>query len=184
MDLGIRPIWEGMHRIAGPAYPVLCAPGDNLMLHAAIYRAPPGSVVVVEAGDSDYAMAGGNVCAVAKKNGIAGFVIDGVVRDVAEIRENRFPVYARGLIPKPGKKNVMYGMPCSITCGGVKIHPGDWIVADEEGIVVIPEKQLAQVLEAAQERAKKDDSESLADWEVSHRSKIDEILKEKRFEHL
>ena len=64
MDFGIRPLWQPMPRIAGPAYPVRCAPGDNLMLHAAIYRAAPGSVIVVEAGDTDYAVSGGNVCAV------------------------------------------------------------------------------------------------------------------------
>ena len=77
--------------MAGPALTVKAPPGDNLMLHAAIYRAPAGSVIVVEAGDVDYAVAGGNVCAVAQKNGIAGFVVDGVIRDLAEVREKRFP---------------------------------------------------------------------------------------------
>ena len=67
-----------------------CAPGDNLMLHAAIYRAPAGAVIVVQAGDTEYAVAGGNVCAVAQKRGIAGFVVDGVIRDLSEARTNRF----------------------------------------------------------------------------------------------
>jgi len=62
MDHGIRPMWHPMPRIAGPAYPVRCLPRDNLMLHAAIYRAPPGSVVVCQAGDLDFAVSGGNVC--------------------------------------------------------------------------------------------------------------------------
>ena len=79
MDIGIRPLWPGA-RLAGPAFNARCAPGDNLMLHAAIYRAEPGSVIVVEAGDVDYAVAGGNVCAVAQRRGIAGFVVDGVDR--------------------------------------------------------------------------------------------------------
>src|SRR4051794_33978198 len=79
MDIGIRPLWPGMPRAAGPAYPVRCAPGDNLMLHAAIYRAAPGSIIVVQAGDFDYAVAGGNVCAVAQKRGIAAFVVDGLI---------------------------------------------------------------------------------------------------------
>ncbi len=78
MDIGIRELWPRMPRIAGPAYTVCCPPGDNLMLHAAIYRAPPGSIIVVEAGDVDYAMSGGNVCAIAQKRGIVGFVIDGL----------------------------------------------------------------------------------------------------------
>src|ERR1041384_899799 len=107
MDIGIRPLWPGAPRIAGPAYPVRCPPGDNLMLHAAIYRAPAGSVVVVETGDVDYAVAGGNVCAVAHRRGITAFVVDGVIRDLAEVREMGFPVFARGVIPKPGTKSAV-----------------------------------------------------------------------------
>ncbi|MGW5532582.1 RraA family protein, partial [Streptomyces xanthochromogenes] len=79
MDIGIRPLWSPMPRVAGPAFTVRCPAGDNLMLHAAIYRAEPGSVVVVESGDLDYALAGGNVCAVAQRRGIAAFVVDGVI---------------------------------------------------------------------------------------------------------
>src|SRR2546425_13066358 len=84
MDMGIRPLWPGMPRVAGPAYPVRCPPGDNLMLHAAIYRAGPGAVIVAEGGDTEYALAGGNVCAVAHRRGIAALVLDGVIRDLAE----------------------------------------------------------------------------------------------------
>jgi 4-hydroxy-4-methyl-2-oxoglutarate aldolase len=63
LDSGIRPLWSPMPRVAGPAFTVRCAPGDNLMLHAAIHRADRGSVIVVQAGDVDYAVSGGNVCA-------------------------------------------------------------------------------------------------------------------------
>jgi hypothetical protein len=72
-------------RVAGPAFTVRCPPGDNLMLNAGIHRADRGSVIVVEADDVDYAVASGNVCAVAQRRGIAGFVIDGVIRDLAEV---------------------------------------------------------------------------------------------------
>lgn len=99
MNIGIRPLWPSIPRIAGPAFTVRCPPGDNLMLHAAIHRAEPGSVIVVEAGDVDYALAGGNVCAVAQRRGVAGFVLDGVIRDLAEVREMGFPVFARGSSP-------------------------------------------------------------------------------------
>src|SRR2546422_1909866 len=99
MDPGLRPLWSPMPRLAGPAYPVACPAGDNLMLHIAIHRAPPGSVIVCAAGDSNWAMAGGNVCAYAQQRSIAGFVVDGVIRDLAETRERRFPVFARGVIP-------------------------------------------------------------------------------------
>src|SRR5579871_499509 len=138
MDIGIHPLWSGMQRVAGPAYPVRCAPGDNLMLHAAIYRAAPGSIIIVEAGDNDYAVAGGNVCAVAQKHGIAAFVIDGVIRDLAELRANRFPVFARGISPIPGGKDKIDILNGTVRCGGVEVAPGDIVVADEEGIVVVP----------------------------------------------
>ena len=99
MDIGMHELWPQIPRIAGPAYTVRCMPGDNLMLHAALYRAAPGEIIVVEAGDSNYAMSGGNVCAIAQERGIAGFIIDGAIRDIAEVREARFPVFARGCIP-------------------------------------------------------------------------------------
>jgi regulator of RNase E activity RraA len=181
MDIGIRPLWQGMPRVAGPAFPVRCAPGDNLMLHAAIYRAAPGSVIVVEAGDVDYAVAGGNVCAVAQKRGIAAFVVDGVIRDLAETRDNRFPVFARGVIPIPGGKDVIGVLNGPVRCGGVQVGPGDMVVADEEGIVVVPAAKLEAVLQSAQARAAKDEAETLESWEASHRAKIEEILRKKGF---
>ena len=70
----VGPLWAGMPRIAGPAFTVRTAPRDNLMLHAAIYRAEPGDLIVVEAGDDELAVAGGNVCAIAKRRGVVGFV--------------------------------------------------------------------------------------------------------------
>lgn len=181
MDIGIRPLWPEMPRVAGPAYPVRCAPGDNLMLHAAIYRAPPGAVVVVQAGDLDYAVAGGNVCAVAQRRGVAAFVIDGVIRDLAEARANRFPVFARGVIPIPGGKDVLGPLGVPVRCGGVEVAPGDMVVADEEGIVVVPAARLDAVLKAAQARAAKDAAETLDKWEAAHRARIEAILHEKGF---
>jgi 4-hydroxy-4-methyl-2-oxoglutarate aldolase len=181
MDIGIRPLWQEMPRIAGPAYPVRCPAGDHLMLHAAIYRALPGSVIVVEAGDVDYALAGGNVCAVAQKRGIAAFVVDGVIRDLAEARSRRFPVFARGVIPMPGGKDKIGVLNGPVRCGGVEVAPGDIVVADEEGIVVVPKLRLAEVLEAAQTRAKKDAAQTLDEWEAAHRSRIEEILRKKGF---
>lgn len=177
MDYGIRPLWSGMPRIAGPAWPVACAPRDNLMLHAAIYRAPPGSVVVAKGGDLDYALAGGNVCATAQKNGIAGFVIDGLVRDIGEIRDCGFPVFARGLIPKPAGKHGEGILNATVDCGGVRVQPGDWIIADEEGIAVVPVERFDELYKAASQRAAKDSAQSLAEWEVAHRASVDAILK-------
>jgi 4-hydroxy-4-methyl-2-oxoglutarate aldolase len=182
MDIGIRPLWAPAPRIAGPAFTVRCPEGDNLMLHAAIYRAEPGSVIVVEAGDVDYAVAGGNVCAVAQRRGIAGFVVDGVIRDLAEVREMGFPVFARGVIPIPGAKASAAPLNGPVTCGGVVVHRGDVVVADEEGIVVAPAARLDQVLRNAQAKQAKDAGESLDDWEREHRARIDSILAEKGFD--
>ena len=145
MDIGIRPLW-GTPRLAGPAYTVRCAKGDNLMLHTAIYRAEPGSVIVVQSGDLDYALAGGNVCAIAHRRGIAGFVLDGLVRDIGEVRELGFPVYGRGVIPKPGGKSATAPLNQPVTCGGVTVHAGDVLVADEDGVAVVPAARAGQVL--------------------------------------
>jgi regulator of RNase E activity RraA len=179
MDIGIRPLWTPVPRVAGPAYPVRCPPGDNLMLHAAIYRAAPGSIIVAHGGDTDYALAGGNVCAVAQKRGVVAFVLDGVIRDVAESRERRFPIFARGVMPFPGAKDAVGELGGPIRCGGVDVGPGDIVVADEEGIVVVPVGRAPAVLHAAQAKAAKDARENLDEWEAAHRARIDRILRDK-----
>lgn len=181
MDIGIRPLWSSMPRLAGPAFTVRCPPGDNLMLHAAIYRAEPGSVIVVESGDVDYALAGGNVCAVAQRRGISGFVLDGVIRDVAEAREIGFPVFARGVIPVPGTKAAVDRLNLPVRCGGVKVDPGDIVVADEEGLVVVPGAHRDEVLLAARAKLAEEAARSLEAWEEAHRRRIDEILHENGF---
>src|SRR5215469_8572877 len=146
MDIGIRALWSPVPRVAGPAFTVTCAPGDNLMLHAAIYRAAPGSIVVVAAGDSDYAVAGGNVCAVAQRRGIAGFVVDGVIRDLAEVRDAGFPVFARGVVPVAGFKAAIAPLNEPARCGGVLVRPGDIVVADDDGVLVVPAERREQAL--------------------------------------
>ncbi|MFI9628437.1 RraA family protein [Streptomyces sp. NPDC052042] len=181
MDIGIRPLWPSPPRIAGPAFTVRCPPGDNLMLHAAIHRAEPGSVVVIEAGDVDFALAGGNVCAVAQRRGIAGFVTDGVLRDLAEVREMGFPVFARGVMPVPGTKKAVGPLNVPVRCGGVEVHPGDIVVADEEGVVVIPSARGDQVLLGAREKLAKEARETLDSWQEAHRARIDTILAEGGF---
>ncbi|MGE7439168.1 RraA family protein [Kitasatospora sp. NPDC001175] len=182
MDIGIRPLWPSVPRVAGPAFTVRCPPGDNLMLHAAIYRARPGSVIVVEAGDVDYAVAGGNVCAVAQRRGIAAFVVDGVIRDLAEVRAMGFPVFARGVIPIPGTKAAVEPLGGRVRCGGVDVNAGDIVVADEEGIVVTPGARRKRVLLDARAKLAKEAGESLDAWEEAHRARIEKVLAEKGYE--
>ena len=152
MRYAIRPLWPGIPRVAGPAFTVRTGKHDNLMFHAAIYLAQRGDVIVVEAGDDEMAVAGGNVCAIAQRNGIAGLVVDGVIRDVGESRANLFPVFARGASPIPAKRGGAGDMNAAVRCGGVVVHPGDVVVADDEGIVVVPRAQAVDVLQKARPR--------------------------------
>jgi 4-hydroxy-4-methyl-2-oxoglutarate aldolase len=177
MDSGIRPMWTPIPRLAGPAFPVRCGKGDNLMLHAAIHRAPAGAVIVVK-GDHEYAMSGGNVCAWAQKRGIAGFVVDGLIRDVAEVRERGFPVFARGVIPIPGDKRKSGVLNGPVTCGGVRVEPGDIVVADEEGIVVLEAESAEDILREAIAKAAKDAAMSLEDWARAHRERVDKAVRQ------
>ncbi len=177
MDAGIRPVWMPIPRIAGPAYPVRCGRHDNLMLHAAIHRAPAGSVIVVQAGDQECAVAGGNVCAWAQHRGIAGFVVDGMVRDVAEVRTRGFPVFARGIVPIPGGKDKSGVLNGPVTCGGVRVRPGDVVVADEEGIVVVEAERAEEVLRAAEAKAARDAATSLEEWARAHRQRVEAALR-------
>ena len=176
IDFSIRPQWQGVPRIFGEAYTVQLASGDNLMLHAAIYEAPKGSIVVVDGVDSKYAVAGGNVCAVAKQRGIKGFVIDGVIRDLTEIIDMRFPVFAKGAFPVPGKKEQYSELGKPIICGGVKVSTGDIVVADIEGIAVIPKLEKERIFLEALEKTNKDARLTLAEWEINHRRKIEQAI--------
>ncbi len=155
--------------ISGRAFPVQCAPGDNLMVHAAIYKADPGDVIVASGAGSRLALAGGNVCAVAQQRGIAGFVLDGTFRDIAEVRELGFSVFSRGTCPKPGTKREVV-LANAVTVGGVLVRPGDIIVADEDGIVVATPDEVAQI--------QKEIEPTLEQWMVEHRAKISRAIGE------
>lgn len=181
MRYAIQPLWPDIPRIAGPAFTVRTPRHDNLMLHAAIYRAEPGDVIVVEAGDDAMAVAGGNVCAIAQKRGVAGFVVDGVIRDIGESRASGFPLFARGRSPIPAAKEGPGEINHTIRCGGVVVNPGDVVVADDEGIVVIPLAKAAEVLKKAQTKADADAKLSLEAWEKNHRGRVDASLKAKGY---
>jgi regulator of RNase E activity RraA len=134
-------------------------------------------VIVVESGDLDYALAGGNVCAVAQRRGVAAFVLDGLIRDLGEVRELGFPVFARGVIPIPGTKNGpgTHGEP--VRCGGITVRAGDVVVADEEGVVAVPADRHDEVLASARARLAKEAAETLDDWAAAHRARIEKALR-------
>jgi len=181
MRYAIHPLWPDMPRIAGPAFTVRTAKHDNLMFHASIYLAKPGDVIVVESGDDEMAVAGGNVCAIAQRNGVAGLVVDGVIRDVGEARANRFPVFARGASPIPAKRGGAGEMNGPIRCGGVVVHPGDVVVGDEEGLVVVPRAQATDVLAKVQARVAADAALTLDAWEKRHRAAVEAALQSKGY---
>jgi 4-hydroxy-4-methyl-2-oxoglutarate aldolase len=144
----IRPLWAPTFA-AGPAFTVETEPDDNLPLHRAVADAPPGSVIVATARGTRAAVFGDLLSQVALARGLSALVTDGLVRDTDRIRELRFPVFCGGVaLPSPAK--LAWGrVGGAVTVGDARIEPGEWVVADGDGVVVVP----ASVLEGAIERA-------------------------------
>jgi 4-hydroxy-4-methyl-2-oxoglutarate aldolase len=152
IDPAIRPVWPGA-AVAGPAYPVRCSPGDNLAIHLAMERVPRGSVLVVATGDFVAGYWGEVLTAAAEMVGVAGLVIDGGVRDVAALARRRFPVFARGVSVRGTIKASAPSVGGPITMSGVAVAAGDLVVADDDGVVVLPGAEAARVLAAGEARA-------------------------------
>jgi 4-hydroxy-4-methyl-2-oxoglutarate aldolase len=156
LDSGIKPI-DPASRLVGPALTVDTRPADNLMLHYALLKARPGDVLVVDAkGFLEAGPWGDVLTSAAMKRGIAGLVINGAVRDAGAIVEMGFPVFCRGLSIKstgkvqPGKVNV------PVCIGDVVIRPGDIVVGDRDGLVIVSPDELPAVLESARSREAKE----------------------------
>lgn len=174
----VHALWgPDLPTVAGPAFTVRVGRHDNLMLHAAIYLAEPGDVIVVEAGDDEMAVAGGNVCAIAQRRGVAAFVVDGVVRDVGESRTRAFPLFARGRSPIAAKRVGDGGVGLEVRCGGAAVSAGDIVVAGAEGIVVVPRAAAAEVLARAQVKADADRALDLDAWQARHRGQVEAALR-------
>ena len=155
VDPAIRAVWSGA-AIAAPAYPLQCSPGDNLAIHLAVERAPRGSVLVV--GTSDF-VAGywGEVLTVAAEAaGIVGLVIDGGVRDVAALARRRFPVFTRGVSVRGTVKASVVSVGKPFLFAGAPVAAGDLVVADDDGVIVLPAAELCRVLSAGEARAAKE----------------------------
>jgi len=150
MSPGLKPILEGK-RIAGTAV-TLSIPGpDSTLLYYAMDRLRPGDVLVVDrAGDDRHAPWGGFMAAVAKIRNVAGVIIDGQVTDPVEIRAQGVPTWARGVSPITTKLlNLGGAFNLPISCGGVAVNPGDAVLADDCGIVVLPPAEVAGATKVA-----------------------------------
>lgn len=146
----IQPLARSM-KVAGPAFTVEVRPGDNLMIHAALVLAKPGDVIVVDGkGDLSCALTGALMAAHAQKAGIAGFVIDGAVRDTEECARGGFPIFAAGANPNGPLKNSGGRINWPVSLAGTAVNPGDLIVGDADGVVVVPRELAAAIVGAAQ----------------------------------
>ena len=149
LDGRIAPVSPSM-RMAGPAFTIEVRAGDNLMIHTAIALAKPGDVLVIDGkGDRSCALMGSLMINACKKLGLAGVVLDAAVRDTEELRELGFPVYAVGANPNGPTKYVPGRINWPISCGGVAVEPGDLIVGDADGVVVVEREKAPTLLDAA-----------------------------------
>jgi 4-hydroxy-4-methyl-2-oxoglutarate aldolase len=155
-DRRLRPAWPRAE-LAAPAYPVGCAPGDNLAVHVAVTTAPPGSALVVDVGwVPDRGYWGEVLTTAAEAAELSGLVIDGGVRDVAALEAHGFPVFSAAIALTGATKDKPGSVGSPVRVGGVLVSAGDWVVADVDGVTIVPGSSLESVLEAGHARAEKE----------------------------
>ena len=152
----LRPAWAGA-RIGGTAVTVLCWPGDNLMIHVAVEQCRPGDVLVVATNSPSTDGLFGELFATAlARRGVRGVVLGCGVRDVAELREMGFPAWSRAVSAQGSVKATAGAVNVPVVLGGQTIHPGDVIVADDDGVMVVPRADVPRALTASQARIDKE----------------------------
>jgi len=148
-DAGVRAMWAGA-KCVGPAYPITVRAGDNAGLHVALEHIREGDVLVVNGGgDLSRALLGDLLAAKLRRIGVVGVVIDGCIRDRATLEEMQYPVWARGSNPSGPYKNGPARLGRAAAIGGIVVHPGDIIAADDDGVACIPVDRAQQILSLA-----------------------------------
>jgi 4-hydroxy-4-methyl-2-oxoglutarate aldolase len=156
MDGSIKPLKEE-YKVGGPACTVKVLANDNLIVLKGIRMAKPGDVLVVDAKGYEYnAIAGDFVAGMAQTLGLAGIVADGTIRDILGVKKLNFPVFCKGTTVAAGGKAGIGEVNVPISCGGVPVNPGDIIIGDADGVVVVPQEQAQTVLQAAMDKEHKD----------------------------
>ncbi|MGF6471478.1 RraA family protein [Paraburkholderia youngii] len=148
----VQPLARTM-KVAGPAVTVEVRAGDNLAIHAALAIAKPGDVILVDGkGDISCALLGEIMATQAKASGIAGIIIDGAVRDAHELANGDYPIFSAGLNPCGPTKSVAGRVNAPISIGGAAVNPGDLVVGDADGVVVIARHDVARIIDLAQKK--------------------------------
>jgi len=148
----MRPIYTSA-RVAGPAVTVLCQAGDNLMIHAAVELCQAGDVLVVTCtAESTDGMFGDLLATSLRARGVAGLIINAGVRDVADLTAMDFPVWSKAISAMGTVKATLGSVNVPVVCAGELIRPGDAVIGDLDGVVVVPREDVAEVVKASQQR--------------------------------
>jgi 4-hydroxy-4-methyl-2-oxoglutarate aldolase len=148
----LRPVYAGA-QIAGPAVTVLAQPGDNWMIHVAVEQRRPGDVMVVGCTtDNTDGMFGELLATSLRARGVKGLVIDAGCRDVKALKNMDFPVWSKAISAKGTVKSTVGAVNVPVVCGGVNVEPGDAVVADDDGVVIVPKKYCVETAQKAQKR--------------------------------